>query len=254
MPGLVITLALGLLTATPVVGQERAAAELSRHRLFPIEARAYLLGHFRPDTTPDFARLPPALTGGHSAYLRRDAAEAVAALIQAATEEGVALVVISAMRTFEQQRAIWEGKFTGERLVQGRNLAADHPDPVERSRAILAYSAAPGLSRHHWGTDVDLNSVAMGYWRSGTGRAVLAWLEEHAGKFGFVMAYPPGRELGHAPEPWHWSYQPLARPLLRNYHRRVVSGEDLVGFRGAEAVRRLEWREWYVYGVDELLK
>ncbi|MEE9162020.1 MAG: D-alanyl-D-alanine carboxypeptidase family protein [Candidatus Neomarinimicrobiota bacterium] len=183
-----------------------------------------------------------------------EAAEAVAALIHAAAQGGLALVGVSATRTFEQQRAIWEGKFTGERQVEGRNLAEDYPDPLERSRAILAYSAAPGMSRHHWGTDVDFNSTASGYWQSAVGLAALAWLEERAGGFGFVMAYPPGREQGHSHEPWHWSYQPLARPLLRNYHRRVVSGEDLAGFRGAEAVRRLQWREWYVYGVDEVLK
>ena len=243
-----------LLGATTGWAQESAAEELLRHKLFPIEAQAYLLGHFRPDTTPDFARLPTALTDGKTIYLRREAAVAVAALMRAAAEGGVPLVVISGTRTFGQQRAIWEGKFTGERLVQGRNLAEDYPDPLERSRAILVFSAAPGMSRHHWGTDVDFNSVAMGYWQSGAGRAALAWLEERAGNFGFVMAYPPGREQGHVHEPWHWSYQPLARPLLRNYHRRIVSGDDLAGFKGAETVRRLQWREWYIYGVDELLK
>ena len=248
-------LALAMLLAAPLMAQDGAAAvEPSRHKLFPIDPTAYLLGHFRPDTTPDFVGLSRRLSGGRPAYLRRSAAAAVVALMQAAAGDGVELEVISATRSFGEQRTIWEGKFTGERLAGGRNLAEEYPDTTERCRAILEYSSAPGLSRHHWGTDVDFNSTSSAYWRAGPGAKAVEWLKAHAAGFGFVMAYPPGRDQGYSYEPWHWSYQALARPLLRNYHRRLVAADDIAGFMGAEAVRRLAWRESYVYGVNEVLK
>lgn len=34
-----------------------------------------------------------------------------------------------------------------------------------------------------------------------------AWLQAHAGEFGFVLSYPRGNALNTAFEPWHWHYQ-----------------------------------------------
>ncbi len=245
---------LGLASMVLPVAQEKPEGEPARNQLFPIEPKAYLLGQFLPDTTKDFVCLPDNLTGGGTAYLRSEVAEALQRMAQAARDAGVRLTVISATRTFRQQRAIWDGKFSGSRRSMGRNLALEYPDSTERCRAILQYSSAPGTSRHHWGTDVDFNSTDPAYWRTGSGLAALHWLDHNAHEYGFFMAYPPDREHGYRYEPWHWSYQPLARPLLRDYYHRLVSDEDLDGFLGAEAVRRLPWREWYVDGVNEVLK
>ena len=234
--------------------QEGSGTDPVRDHLFPLDPRSYLLGQFRPDTTRDFVRLPDNLTGGGTAYLRSEAAEALERMVQAARDDGIRLTVISATRTFRQQRVIWNGKFTGSRRSGGRNLARELPDSTERCRAILQYSSAPGTSRHHWGTDVDFNSTDPAYWRTGSGLAALHWLGHNAHEYGFFMAYTPDREHGHRYEPWHWSYKPLARPLLRNFYHRLVSDEDLDGFLGAELVRRLPWREWYINGVSKALK
>ena len=252
--GLLLAAVLGSLAGHPAPAQDESQSSQTRHKLFPIEPKAYLLGHFRPDTTPDFVRLSPTLTSDPSAYLRSAAAAAVAELVQEAAGDGVRLVVISATRSFQGQRMIWDSKFTGERLAVGRNLAHDYPDTTARCLAILQYSSAPGISRHHWGTDLDFNRTDRDYWRGGEGLAALTWLERHAARFGFVMAYPPDRGHGYAYEPWHWSYQPMARPLLRNYYHQLVGPDDIAGFAGAGAVRKLKWKEWYVYGVNEVLK
>lgn len=240
--------------AVQATAQEGPESEPTRCKLFPIDPRTYLLGRFRPDTTRDFVRLPQRLAGDNAAYLRTEAAEALERMAQAAREDGISLRVVSATRSFDRQRAIWNGKFTGSRRCMGRNLARDYPDTTERCLAILRYSSAPGTSRHHWGTDVDLNSTDPAYWRTGKGVAALNWLANNAFSYGFVMAYPPDRDHGYRYEPWHWSYQPLARPLLRHYYQRLISGENLEGFLGAEAVRRLPWMEWYVNGVNEALR
>ncbi|UCH63625.1 MAG: M15 family metallopeptidase [Fidelibacterota bacterium] len=232
---------------------EEGSAKPVRNDLFPIDPKSYLLGQFRPDTTGDFVRLPGKLTRGR-AYLRSEAAEALERMVLAARDAGIHLTVISATRTFRQQRVIWNGKFTGSRRSGGRNLAREYPDSTERCRAILQYSSAPGTSRHHWGTDVDFNSTDPAYWRIGSGVAALHWLDHNAHEYGFFMAYPPDREHGYRYEPWHWSYQSLAGVLLRDYYDHVVSDEDLDGFLGARHFRRLPWREWYVNGVSKALK
>ena len=251
---LLLAAVLGLLAGYPAQAQNESETHETRHKLFPIDPKSYLLGHFRPDTTPDFVRLSQTLTSGPSSYLRSAVATAVAELVQAAAGDGVRLEVISATRSFQGQRMIWDSKFTGERLAAGRNLAEEYPDTTARCLAILQYSSAPGTSRHHWGTEVDFNRTGQAYWRQGEGLVALTWLERHAVRFGFVMAYPPDREHGYAYEPWHWSYQPLARPLLRSYYHQLVGPEDIAGFAGAGAVRKLKWKAWYVYGVNEVLK
>ncbi|MBA7469074.1 hypothetical protein ES707_04337 [subsurface metagenome] len=233
--------------------QEGSGTEPVLNHIFPLDPRSYLLGHFRPDTTTDFVRLPGKLARGRT-YLRSETAEALQRMVQAARDDGVRLTVISATRSFDQQRTIWNGKFSGSRRSGGRNLALEYPDSTERCRAILQYSSAPGTSRHHWGTDVDFNSTDPAYWRTGSGLAALYWLDHNAQEYGFFIAYPPDREHGYRYEPWHWSYEPLARLLLRNFYHRLVSDEDLDGFLGAEHVRRLPWREWYVNGISEALR
>jgi hypothetical protein len=250
---MLVPVLLCLAAGTRLNAQEGTNAATDRNHLFPLDPRSYLLGHFRPDTTTDFVRLPGRLTRGR-AYLRTEAAEALELMAQAARDDGVRLTIISATRTFRQQRAIWNGKFSGSRASRGRNLARELPDSTERCQAILQYSSAPGISRHHWGTDVDLNSINPAYWRTGKGLVALKWLDHNAHKYGFFMAYPPDRDHGYRYEPWHWSYQPLARPLLRDHYHRLVSDEDLDGFLGAGHVRRLPWREWYVNGVSKALK
>ncbi len=243
-----------MMTIAPLGAQTDSVVAVERTRLFPIEPKAYLLGKFEADTTSDFVLLPSGLTGGETAYLRREPAAALARMAQAALDSGVVLTVVSATRSYERQRAIWEGKFEGTRLSNGRNLEQEYPDPTERCLAILEYSSAPGTSRHHWGTDADLNSTNLTYWQTEEGLVTLGWLEHNANRYGFYMAYTPDREHGYSYEPWHWSYQPLARPLLRYYFHKLIEDEDLDGFFGAEYVRQLPWREWYIDGVSAELK
>ena len=81
----------------------------------------------------------------------------------AAAADGIDLVAFSSFRDFDRQLAIWNGKFRGERPMQdraGRPLDALALTPAERVAAILWWSALPGASRHHWGTDIDVMDAA----------------------------------------------------------------------------------------------
>ncbi|TNF32428.1 MAG: hypothetical protein EP314_00040, partial [Bacteroidetes bacterium] len=134
-----------------------------------IDSLDYVLGRFEPSKHPDFVVIPSAMANKEGMYLRKEALEAFIQMRDAARKEGVELVIVSATRNFNQQKRIWEAKWNGQRLVNGQNLANTITDQAARAKEILKYSSMPGTSRHHWGTDIDINSVSPSYFESGRG-------------------------------------------------------------------------------------
>jgi LAS superfamily LD-carboxypeptidase LdcB len=168
-------------------------------------------------------------------------------LRRAALDEGIDLVAMSGFRDFARQLAIWNGKYSGERPMldaSGSRLEAESLTPRERVDAILLWSALPGASRHHWGTDLDLvdrHSSAAGYqikltreeFAPGGPFADLArWLEAHAPRFGFFRPFQ-GVRSGVQPEPWHFSFAPIAETARRRLSpqvlRKALAGAPLLG-------------------------
>lgn len=146
------------------------------------------------------------------------------AMRAAAALEGLALEPASAFRDFDRQRLIWNAKFRGERALLDRGggaLDAATLAAGERVDAILAWSALPGASRHHWGTDLDVYDraalpdgarpelVPEEYASGGPFARLDAWLAAHAHEYGFYRPYITERG-GVAVEPWHISYAPVA--------------------------------------------
>lgn len=145
-------------------------------------------------------------------------------LRRAALADGFDVVPESSFRDFERQLAIWNGKFSGTRPLldaSGQALNAAQLSPPERVAAILVWSALPGASRHHWGTDLDLidrKALAPGYrveltaaefTPPGPFAALAKWLEANAARFGFFRPFR-GVLSGVQPEPWHFSFAPVA--------------------------------------------
>ncbi|MEO6757878.1 MAG: M15 family metallopeptidase, partial [Saprospiraceae bacterium] len=150
--------------------------------------------------------------------------------------------IISSTRTFAQQKTIWEGKWT--------RFAKDAPAPKDRALKILEYSSMPGSSRHHWGTDMDLNDLNNSAFEpGGKYEKVYAWLLEHAGEYGFGQPYTAGRPNGYHEEKWHWSYLPLARPFLAQYRQRL-NEKDISGFEGSETATEIGIVKNYVLGIN----
>jgi hypothetical protein len=153
---------------------------------------------------------------------------------------------------------IWNGKFAGERPMrdaQGRLIDAHSLTPAARIDAILLWSALPGASRHHWGTDadfIDARAVPAGYQAQLTAEefamggpfAPLAdWLQTHAPRFGFFRPYR-GVRSGVQPEPWHFSFAPTAETARRQLTPAVLY-EALAG-------APLRGKEWVLPRIDEL--
>ncbi|WP_347136719.1 M15 family metallopeptidase [Parahaliea mediterranea] len=190
---------------------------------------------------PGGHRLCPAVAGDFAA-LQRDAAAA-----------GFDLRIASGFRSFERQRAIWNAKAGGVRTVhddRGRPLDMARLAPGEQLRAILRFSALPGASRHHWGTDLDVYdaaAVAADYRVQLTPGEVAddgvfgplhRWLDARmaAGRSrGFYRPYGVDRG-GVAPERWHLSHAGSARDcesrmggrLLRDCWRRHLAPDGLL--------------------------
>uniref|UniRef100_UPI003B9ED741 M15 family metallopeptidase n=1 Tax=Aeromonas jandaei TaxID=650 RepID=UPI003B9ED741 len=145
----------------------------------------------------------------------------------AAAHAGFNLQAASSWRGFDRQLAIWNGKWRGERPLLDANcqpIDALQLGEEERLHAILRWSALPGTSRHHWGTDLDIydpdclpadTKLALEPWEYEAGgwfADLSEWLSDHMGDFGFFLPYakPVGAGSGVAYEPWHISFAPEA--------------------------------------------
>jgi hypothetical protein len=167
----------------------------------------YCLGLFSPVKDPRFVSLSSVgvPTRDKGLLLRSEAASALKRMIDSFRSEHpqVKVWVQSATRNFDAQKGIWNKKWRSSQFSK-------FTDPVSRARAILAFSSMPGTSRHHWGSDVDLNVLENGYYDHGEGKILLEWLEKNASRFGFARPYTAGRKSGYNEERWHWSYLPVA--------------------------------------------
>ncbi len=246
-------------TSTPVPQDTAPApappppAVLTNDSFPDIPSLQYLTGRFDPTIHPDFVKVAAKYTDGDPYVLHKDTYAAFEAMHAAAAADGVKLVMVSATRNFKRQKQIWEAKWEGRRLLEGKDKADEvYPNPADRARAILRYSSMPGTSRHHWGTDIDLNDLENGYFAQGEGKAVYDWLTANAASYGFCQPYTAkgtDRPNGYEEERWHWSYLPLALRLT-DYANSALRDTDIAGFAGAEAAPEIGILENYVLGIN----
>lgn len=222
-----------------------------------IPAVEYLTGRFSPVKNQYFIQVVKAgiPTEGGWIYLRAEAATALAQLYRDfhAEHPSVPFKVRSGFRSWDDQKAIWEGKWAGRITVAGKRLNEEIKDPRRRSLEILKYSSMPGTSRHHWGTDVDIGELYNAYYQSGPGKILYDWMSRNAARYGFCQPYTAGRSGGYAEEMWHWSYRPLSGTLLfewnRYYRERISRVLGSAAFLGAAAAVDLAPR--YVNDINQ---
>ena len=202
----------------------------------------YLLGRFDPATRKDFVAIGKPYTDKSGMLLRREAFEAFKKMFEAAEKDGISLRIISATRNFRRQKEIWEAKW--ERYSKAT------PEAKARALKILEYSAMPGASRHHWGTDIDLNDLNNpSFEKNGKFAKAYAWLSAHAHEYGFCQPYTAGRAHGYKEEKWHWSYTPLSKHFLAVFKNKITD-KDLTGFKGAETATEIGILQHYVSGIN----
>ncbi|MEX0900854.1 MAG: M15 family metallopeptidase [Gammaproteobacteria bacterium] len=119
------------------------------------------------------------------------AAAAWRAMHEAAAADGIELIVVSAFRSITYQHGIIQRKL----------------DAGQTPEQILAVSAPPGYSEHHSGRALDLTTPGSPVLEEAFADTdAFRWLQKHAGRYGFVLSYPPGNPHGFTYEPWHWAW------------------------------------------------
>lgn len=215
-----------------------------------------LLGKIDQSKHPDFVVIDRKYTNKDNIYLRKEAYDAFLQMYEAAKKDGITLTIISATRNFNYQKKIWEDKWSGNVLVQGNDLSKTILNDSARAKTILLYSAMPGTSRHHWGTDIDLNDLNDAYFTNGHGKKVYDWLVKNAGRFGYCQTYTKKgseRPEGYEEEKWHWSYTPISSRMLKAYVEQITDA-DIQGFLGASSAVKIQVVKNYVQGVNPACK
>ena len=131
----------------------------------------------------------------------------------------------------------------------------------EKQMEILQASSAPGISRHHWGTDFDIFSVEPQEWLiAGPGANLLdeyRWLRGNASMYGFIQSFTSlsaANVPGYMEERWHWSYWPVSQALLEFVRANQANVEtalnDKWGTEPQFSFIKSHWKE-YMFNVNE---
>ncbi|MDX1961483.1 MAG: M15 family metallopeptidase [Leptospiraceae bacterium] len=197
-------------------------------------------------------------SNGATQLMRPDVAEAFQKMVDAFEKDkgnktAETIWARSSFRSYYDQKAIWENKYSGKTKMKE---SVEGKKPEERVALILQYSSAPGTSRHHWGTDIDINSFDNEYFaKGGKGEFLYQWMTTNAHKFGFCQPYNDLKDRnnqGYFLERWHWSYAPISNKLLADWlelyqeKKIIIKGK----FSGSETMP-VEMPKTYVSSINK---
>lgn len=123
------------------------------------------------------------------------------AMLEAARQDGVDLLICSAYRSYDQQ------SYNLQRSKEGYLQAGYSPEQA----AVIAgrYIAPAGGSEHQTGLAVDIVTPSYQILDDGYANTAAAqWLLENAADYGFILRYPRDKAeiTGIWFEPWHYRY------------------------------------------------
>ena len=145
------------------------------------------------DYIPDDLGMPDVRRNSSSVMMRREAAEALEALFNAAKEEqGYTLTAVSGYRSYQTQQNIYN-----RRVKNAGKAKADQ------------FVALPGSSEHQLGLAMDVGRRTNTKLKASFGNSPEGkWLAENCYRFGFILRYKQEwvETTGYAYEPWHIRY------------------------------------------------
>ena len=122
---------------------------IQKNQNHKIKQKDFLMGRFNPKTHPDFVKVDKKYHTKSEMYLMKETLEAFIKMRESAKQDGISLKIVSGTRNFDAQKRIWEKKYE-------RNKNKGLND-IENIKEIMVWSSMPSTSRHHWGTDIDIN-------------------------------------------------------------------------------------------------
>ena len=183
MPDVVFTVNLGLdfpfyENVTVISNPYDKLVLVNKHNRLPSD--------FKPDNLVNMDR-KYTVSDGKQYLLEVTAYQNFVRMADAARAEGVSLKAVSAYRTEDYQRRLYNKKT--------KTLGKNNVDN---------YSARAGFSEHQTGLAVDINSTKNSFENT----SAFKWLQNHAHEHGFILRYPKGKKwiTGYEYEPWHYRY------------------------------------------------
>lgn len=155
--------------------------------LISVVGKQTTIGKYEP---ADLVTLPDHLSRKNR-RVRREVADALELMAQAAQADGVKINVDSGYRSFDTQHGLFY-RYAGRDGIFEAEM----------------YSARPGQSEHQLGTAVDFGGTSKDYSSGFFGTAQGTWLFHNAHNFGFALSYPKNSTdiTGYIYEPWHYRY------------------------------------------------
>ncbi len=128
-----------------------------------------------------------------SAFLRKEAAEALETMANDARAQGLYIGIRSAYRSYADQQEVYDYYIN----LYGYSYA-------------MQLVSIPGSSEHQLGLGVDLTSQSVidGIYGTFDQSAEYPWVMENCYKYGFILRYPENKTdiTGAMNEPWHFRY------------------------------------------------
>ena len=141
------------------------------------------------DEAQELIEVGPNLVG-RMQRLTPEAARQWRAMVAAADQVGIQLLIVSGFRGVEYQAGLIRKKLEAGQAIE----------------EILRVNAAPGFSEHHTGRAVDIATPgSRPLTEEFEDTDAFRWLTSRAIEFGFSLTYPRDNPWGIAYEPWHWS-------------------------------------------------
>lgn len=155
--------------------------------LSAVVGKATSIGKYVPQ---DLVTLPKNLSVKQR-RVRRQVADALEIMAQAALADGVKLNVDSAYRSYNTQYDLFHRYAKRDGVLTAET-----------------YSARPGQSEHQLGTAVDFGGTNSDYDDAFAETNQGKWLLANAYKYGFSLSYPKGAQdiTGYKYEPWHYRF------------------------------------------------
>ena len=209
------------------------------------EIKNFLMGKFELKEHSNFVLVAKKYHNKSEMYLQKETLESFIKMREAAEKVGITLTIISGTRNFNSQKSIWEKKYKA-------NKEAGLSD-IENIKKIMLWSSMPSTSRHHWGTDIDINGFEEYFdGKNEKSNKEYEWLVNNARKFGFCQVYTKKAEekrtTGYNEEKWHWSYMPLSSIYLKQY-KELITYSDINGFSASEFTKELNILKEFVFGI-----
>jgi len=155
-----------------------------------------------------FPNIPLRVPGNESMQLRSETATAMEKMFQAASADGIKLMLSSGYRSYAYQVTLYGGY-----VAKDGQTSAD------------TYSARPGHSEHQTGLGADIEPASRNcevdqcFGTTPEGK----WLAANAYKYGFIIRYPEDKVAitGYKYEPWHVRY--IGEKLALEMHNQKIS-------------------------------